>query len=141
MLVISASNLVGYVLTVESIPTLVAEWAQETLKSPELILLMMNIIMLVVGMFLDLPAAILLLAPTFVAIGTAIGLDPIQLGIMMVVNLSVGLFTPPVGTTLFIAAAISRERVGGIVKELWPFYLVALTVLTLVTYVPALILY
>ena len=141
MLVISASNLVGYVLTIESIPTMVAQWAQETLKSPILILLMMNIIMLVVGMFLDLPAAILLLGPTFVAIGSAIGLDLIQLGIMMAVNLSLGLFTPPVGTTLFVAAAISRESVGSIVKELWPFYLVALAVLTLMTYVPALILY
>lgn len=141
MLVISASNLVGYVLTIESIPTMVAQWAQETLKSPILILLMMNIIMLVVGMFLDLPAAILLLGPTFVAIGSAIGLDLIQLGIMMAVNLSLGLFTPPVGTTLFVAAAISRESVGSIVKELWAFYLVALAVLALVTYFPALTLY
>lgn len=141
MLIISASNLVGYILTIESIPTLVAQWALETLKSPVLILLMMNLIMLVVGMFLDLPAAILLLGPTFVVIGSAIGLDLIQLGIMMTVNLSIGLFTPPVGTTLFVAAAISRESVGSIVRELWPFYLVALAVLALMTYVPALIIY
>ncbi|TVT48741.1 MAG: TRAP transporter large permease [Denitromonas halophila] len=141
MLVIAASNLVGFVLTVESVPTAVANWALETLESPLLIILMMNIIMIVVGMFLDLPAAILLLGPTFVAIGNAIGLDLIQLGIMMAVNLSLGLFTPPVGTTLFIAAAISQERVGAIAKELWPFYLVALIVLGLVSYVPATILY
>ena len=118
-----------------------AEWALETLKNPLVILLMLNIIMLVVGMFLDLPAAILLLGPTFVAIGNAIGLDLIQLGIMMAVNLSIGLFTPPVGTTLFVAAAISRESIGAIVKELWPFYLVALVVLTLMTYFPALTMY
>ena len=141
MLVISASNMVGYVLTVEAIPKAVAEWALETIKNPALILLMMNLIMLVVGMFLDLPAAILLLGPTFVAIGTAIGLDLIQLGIMMAVNLSIGLFTPPVGTTLFVAAAISRESIGAIVRELWPFYLIALTVLTLMTYFPALTMY
>jgi tripartite ATP-independent transporter DctM subunit len=141
MLVIAASNLVGYVLTVESVPTAVAEWALGTLKSALLVLLMMNVIMLVVGMFLDLPAAILLLGPTFVAIGNAIGLDLIQLGIMMAVNLSIGLFSPPVGTTLFISAAISREPVGKIVRELWPFYLVALTVLGLITYVPAFTLY
>lgn len=141
MLVIAASNLVGYVLTVESVPTAVAEWALGTLKSALLVLLMLNVIMLVVGMFLDLPAAILLLGPTFVAIGNAIGLDLIQLGIMMAVNLSIGLFTPPVGTTLFIAAAISREKVGAVVRELWPFYLVAFTVLGLITYVPAFTLY
>ncbi|MBI2308556.1 MAG: TRAP transporter large permease [Rhodocyclales bacterium] len=141
MLVIAASNLVGYVLTVEAVPTAVAEWTVKTLETPLMIILMLNLIMLVVGMFLDLPAAILLLGPTFVAIGNAIGLDLIQLGIMMAVNLSIGLFTPPVGTTLFIAAAISREKVGAIVRELWPFYLVAVTVLILVSYVPAFTLY
>lgn len=141
MLVISASNMVGYVLTVEAIPKAVAEWALETLKNPLMILLMMNVIMLVVGMFLDLPAAILLLGPTFVAIGNALGLDLIQLGIMMVVNLSIGLFTPPVGTTLFVAAAISRESIGAIARELLPFYFVALIVLTLVTYYPSLTMY
>ena len=141
MLVIAASNLVGYILTVESVPTAVAQWALETLKSPVMIILMLNLIMLVVGMFLDLPAAILLLGPTFVAIGNAIGLDLIQLGIMMAVNLSIGLFTPPVGTTLFIAAAISRETVGAVVRELWPFYLVAIAVLGLISFVPAFTLY
>lgn len=137
MLVIAASNLVGYVLTMEAVPTMVAKWSVEVLQSPVMIILMMNVIMLVVGMFLDLPAAILLLGPTFVAIGNVIGLDLIQLGIMMAVNLSIGLFTPPVGTTLFIGAAISKEPVGAIVKELWPFYLVALVVLGIVSFVPA----
>ncbi|MCV2219672.1 TRAP transporter large permease [Thauera sp. Sel9] len=141
MLVIAASNLVGYVLTVEAIPTAVAQWTAETLKSPWMVILMLNVIMVTVGMFLDLPAAILLLGPTFVAIGNAIGLDLIQLGIMMAVNLSMGLFTPPVGTTLFIAAAISRERVGAVVRELWPFYLVAIVVLGLVSFIPAFTLY
>jgi TRAP-type C4-dicarboxylate transport system permease large subunit len=137
MLVIAASNLVGYVLTVEAVPTMVAQWSVEVLKSPVMIILMMNLIMLVVGMFLDLPAAILLLGPTFVAIGSVIGLDIIQLGVMMAVNLSIGLFTPPVGTTLFIGAAIAKEPVGAIVKELWPFYLVALAVLGIISFVPA----
>lgn len=141
MLVIAASNLVGYVLTVDAIPTTVATWATTVLKDAVLIILMMNLIMLVVGMFLDLPAAILLLGPTFVSIGTAIGLDPVQLGIMMVVNLSIGLFTPPVGTTLFVSAAISREPVGKIVRELWPFYVVGFSVLLLMSYVPILTLY
>ncbi len=111
------------------------------LQSPVLILVMLNLIMLVVGMFLDLPAAILLLGPTFVAIASAIGLDLIQLGIMMAVNLSIGLFTPPMGTTLFVSAAISREPIGRIVKELWPFYLVAFGVLIAMTYIPALTVY
>lgn len=141
MLVIAASNLVGYVLITEAIPNTVATYAQTVLREPWLIVLAMNLIMLVVGMFLDLPAAILLLGPTFVAVGGAIGMDPIQLGIMMAVNLSIGLFTPPIGTTLFVSAAISREPIGAIVRELWPFYLVAIVVLGLISYVPAFTLY
>jgi tripartite ATP-independent transporter DctM subunit len=141
MLVIMASNLVSYVLISEAIPNAVAQYAQTVLREPWLIILAMNLLMLVVGMFLDLPAAILLLGPTFVAVGTAIGIDPIQLGVMMVVNLSIGLFTPPIGTTLFISAAISQEKIGAIVRELWPFYLVAITVLALVSYIPAFTLY
>lgn len=141
MLVITASSLVGHVLISERIPAIVAQWAQEVLVNPILIILMMNIIMLIVGMFLDLPAAILLLGPTFVAIGQAIGMDPIQLGVIVCINLSIGLFTPPIGTTLFIGAAIARVPIGTVVKELWPFYLVALTVLILMSYVPALTIY
>src|SRR5690606_27017121 len=110
MLVIAASNLVGYVLIMEDVPNMAAKWTMDVLKSPELVILMMNAIMLFVGMFLDLPAAILLLGPTFVAMANEIGLDTVQLGVMMAINLSIGLFTPPVGTTLFIAAAISKER-------------------------------
>lgn len=141
MLVITASSLVGHVLITEAIPSKVANWAVVVLANPFLIILAMNLIMLLIGMFLDLPAAILLLGPTFVAIGSAIGLDLVQLGIMLAVNLSIGLFTPPIGTTLFVSAAISRQPIGAIVKELWPFYLVALTVLLLISYVPAFTLY
>ncbi|MGQ3673189.1 TRAP transporter large permease [Xanthobacter sp. TB0136] len=141
MLVITASSLVGHVLITERIPTIVAQWAQTVLADPVLIILMMNIIMLIIGMFLDLPAAILLLGPTFVAIGQAIGMDPIQLGVMICINLSIGLFTPPIGTTLFIGAAIARVPIGVVVKELWPFYGVAFIVLLLMSYFPAFTIY
>lgn len=141
MMVIMGSNLVGYVLTVERIPDTVAQWALNTLGSPALILLVMNLLLLVIGMFLDLPAAILLLGPTLVGLGHAIGIDPVQLGIIVAVNLSIGLFTPPIGTTLFISSSIARQPIGAVVKELWPFYLVAFTVLMLFTFVPALTIY
>lgn len=141
MMVIMASNVVGHVLTVERIPTMVADWATTTLGSVVLIILMINLLMLIVGMFLDLPAAILLLGPTLVGVGNAIGMDPVQLGIMIAVNLSIGLFTPPIGTTLFISSSIAREPIQAVVRELWPFYLVALTVLMLIAFVPALTIY
>lgn len=138
MLVIIASSLVGWILTVEGIPRLMAQWALDVLQEPWLVILMMNVLMLVIGMFLDLPAAILLLGPIFVAIAQAIGLDLVQLGLMMTMNLAIGLFTPPVGTTLFVASAIARESIGPVVRALWPFYLVAFTVLVLISYIPAL---
>lgn len=138
MLVIIASNLIGWILTTEDVPTRLADFALDTLREPWLIILAMNILMLVVGMFLDLPAAILLLGPIFVAVADKIGLDLIQLGLMMTLNLAIGLFTPPVGTTLFVAAAIARQPIGAVVAQMWPFYLVAMTLLIAISYIPAL---
>lgn len=81
----------------------------------------------------------LLLAPIFIGdIAPSIGLEPVQLGVMMVVNLAIGLYTPPVGTTLFVSVAIERAPMGKVVKHLLPFYLAALVVLALVSFVPGL---
>ncbi|SJN11430.1 TRAP-type C4-dicarboxylate transport system, large permease component [Halomonas citrativorans] len=136
MIVISASNLVGYVLAFENIPNRASEWALTVFSDPWQIILMMNLAMLVVGMFIDLSAAILLLAPLFVAMANAIGLNLTQLGVMMTINLAIGLFTPPVGTTLFISSAIAKVNVGAVAREMWPFYLVAAAVLLLVAFFP-----
>ena len=141
MIIIMASSTIQWVLTAERVPQELAAWVAQTIESRWLIILALNIVMLIVGAFLDLPAAVLLLGPIFVTIGQAIGLDPVQLGLMMVVNLSIGLYTPPVGTTLFISAAIARTSVWEVVRALLPFYLVALAVLLLISYVPALTLY
>lgn len=141
MLIIMASSTIQWLLTAEQVPQNLALWVTGTLSEPWLIILALNIVMLVVGAFLDLPAAVLLLGPLFVGIGQAIGMDPVQLGLMMVVNLSIGLYTPPVGTTLFISAGIARVGIGETVRALIPFYLVALLVLFLISYVPALTIY
>lgn len=141
MLIIMASSTVQWLLTAEQVPQNLALWVTGTLSEPWMIILALNLVMLIVGAFLDLPAAVLLLGPLFVGIGQAIGLDPVQLGLMMVVNLSIGLYTPPVGTTLFISAGIARTGIGETVRALIPFYLVALLVLMLISYVPALTIY
>jgi TRAP-type C4-dicarboxylate transport system permease large subunit len=89
-------------------------------------------------MFIDLPAAVLLVTPIFLPLASSIGMDGVQLGVMMVVNLAMGrLYTPPVGTTLFIASSVAKVPMGAVVKEMMPFYGVALLVLFLVSYVPA----
>lgn len=141
MIIIMASSTIQWVLTAERVPQDLAVWVQATFSEPWMVILALNLVMLIVGAFLDLPAAVLLLGPLFVTIGQAIGLDLVQLGLMMVVNLSIGLYTPPVGTTLFISAAISGARMGETVKALLPFYAVAILVLLLVSFVPALTIY
>ena len=128
-------------LTAERTPQTLAIWVTETLQEPWMVILALNIVMIIVGTFLDLPAAVLLLGPLFVTIANAIGLDLVQLGLMMVVNLAVGLYTPPVGTTLFISAAIAQTGIGSVVKSLLPFYAVSIVVLLLISYVPALTIY
>ena len=141
MLIIMASSVMQWLLTVERVPQELALWVTASFSEPWMIILAMNVVMLIVGAFLDLPAAVLLLGPLFVVIGGAIGLDPVQLGLMMVVNLSIGLYTPPVGTTLFISAAIARTGIGSVIRSLMPFYTVAILVLILISYVPALTIY
>lgn len=138
MLVIMGSAAVGWLATYMQIPQTFAAWCVATLQDPWLIILAMNGIMLVVGMFIDLPAGILLLGPIFVPLAQTIGLDTLQLGIMMVLNLSIGLFTPPVGTTLFISSAIARVSIIKASRELLPYYAAALLVLGLFSYVPML---
>lgn len=140
ILVIMSSAAIGWLLTFDQMPNGIVKWAQDNISQGWIVILLMNLLMLVCGMFIDLPAAVLLLTPVFVPLATSIGMDPIQLGIMMTVNLAIGLYTPPVGTTLFITSSIAGVKVGETVRELGPFYLVAFAVLALVSYVPAVIL-
>ncbi|MEO8137720.1 MAG: TRAP transporter large permease [Betaproteobacteria bacterium] len=138
MLLIMASTAVGWILTLEQIPTLFLEWAKGSFDSQFSAILLMNLMMLVAGMFIDLPAAILLLTPLFIPLAKSFGIDLVQLGVVMVVNLAIGLYSPPVGTTLFIGSMLSKATIGETVKELLPFYAVGLSVLALMSYVPAL---
>jgi tripartite ATP-independent transporter DctM subunit len=140
LLVIMASSAIGWLLTFDQMPQNIAQWVQANVHASWLVILLMNLMMLFVGMFIDLPAAVLLLTPVFLPLAHAIGMDPVQLGIMMVVNLAIGLYTPPVGTTLFITSALAKVKVGETVRAMAPFYLVAFLVLAIVSYVPASIL-
>ncbi|MGC4393917.1 TRAP transporter large permease [Hydrogenophaga sp. T2] len=140
LLVIMASAAIGWLLTFDQLPQGVVAWVSENVSSDWIVILLMNLMMLFVGMFIDLPAAILLLTPVFLPLAHSMGMDPVQLGIMMVVNLAIGLYTPPVGTTLFITSSLAKVKVGQTVRAMGPFYLVAFGVLLLVSYVPAVIL-
>ena len=141
MLVIMGSAIVGWILTFDQVPTRFAEWVTATISNPLLVILAMNILLLIVGMPLDLPPAILLLGPIFVPLAASIGLDPVQLGIIMVLNLGIGLYTPPIGTTLFISSSIARASLADTTRELWPFLGVSMLILLAISYIPALTIY
>lgn len=136
MLVIMGSAVVSWLVTYAQVPQAFASWCLETLQSPWLIILAMIVIMLVVGMFIDLAAAILLLGPIFVPLAQSIGLDLLQLGLIMVLTLAIGLYTPPVGTTLFISSSIARVSIVATMRELWPYYAVGLGTALLFAYIP-----
>ncbi|MBB2776607.1 UNVERIFIED_ORG: tripartite ATP-independent transporter DctM subunit [Comamonas terrigena] len=140
LLVIMASAAIGWLLTFDQLPQGVVAWVTQNVSTKWMVILLMNLMMLFVGMFIDLPAAVLLLTPVFMPLAQSVGMDPVQLGIMMVVNLAIGLYTPPVGTTLFITSSLAKVKVGQTVRAMGPFYLVALGVLIIVSYVPAVIL-
>ncbi|GHU05312.1 membrane protein [Betaproteobacteria bacterium] len=138
MLVIMGSAIVGWMMTYAQVPQLFAKWCLTTLHEPWLIILAMIVIMLIAGMFIDLPAAILLLGPIFVPLAQTINLDLTQLGLVMVLTLAIGLYTPPVGTTLFISSSIAHVSILKASRELFPFYVVALGSTLLFAYIPAL---
>jgi tripartite ATP-independent transporter DctM subunit len=141
MLVIMGSAICGWLLTFDEVPTRFAAWVTSTLHSPWLVLLAMNVLLIVVGGPLDLPPGILLLGPIFVPLAAQIGLDPVQLGLIMVINLGIGVYTPPIGTTLFISATIAKSSLDETTVALWPFFSWAIIVLLLITYIPWLTLY
>lgn len=138
MMVIMGSAAASWILTYDQVPQRFAEWVSTTLVEPWLVILAMNIIMLLIGGPLDLAPAILLLAPIFVPLAAQIGLDPLQLGLMMILNLGIGLYTPPVGTTLFISTTIAGSTMGETVKALWPYFWVAIALLAAISFIPGL---
>jgi tripartite ATP-independent transporter DctM subunit len=137
MMVIMGSAAASWILTYDQVPQRFAEWVSTTLREPWLVILAMNVIMLAIGGPLDLAPAILLLAPIFVPLAQQIGLDPLQLGLMMVLNLGIGLYTPPVGTTLFISTTIAGSTMSETTKALWPYFFVAIALLLAISYIPA----
>jgi C4-dicarboxylate transporter, DctM subunit len=141
MLVIMGSAPMGWIMIFDDIPSAFAEWARNTLQEKWLIILAMNLIMLAIGTFLDLPPAILLLGPIFVPLAQEIGLDLVQLGLIMVLNCAIGLYTPPVGTTLFVSCSIAGVTMGSTLKDLAPFFIASLIVLLGISYIPALTIY
>jgi len=101
------------------------------------ILLIVNLILLMLGTFMDMSPLIIITTPIFLPVMVGIGMDPVQFGIMLILNLGIGVVTPPVGSVLFVGCAVGGIRIEDTLRSIWPFYLAFLIVLALVTYLPA----
>ena len=141
LLLVATAGALGKLLTIEKIPTALASMFVSISDSPVVILLIINIFLLFVGMFMETYAAIILLAPVLLPTVQAIDVDPLHFGLIMVVNLTIGLCTPPVGVNLFIAARIANAPMERMFKWLLPTLAVLLVVLMLITYVPSLVMF
>ncbi|SHL81495.1 C4-dicarboxylate transporter, DctM subunit [Roseovarius marisflavi] len=136
MPIVAVALMLKSFLASEGLPDAFADWVQNIFESKVAILLALNLALLITGCLIDVVSAILLLAPVMLAVGTAVGVNPVHLGIIMVVNLEIGLLTPPVGLNLLIASRSFGERVSSIAMSVLPFVLLMLVVLMVVTFVP-----
>lgn len=139
LVLIMFSSALAWLLTIQEAPQNLAEFLTGAIDSRSLIVLTIVVILLLTGMFLDMAPAILLLTPVLMPLATAIEMDPIHLGMVMIAALAIGLFTPPVGTTLYISAAIGRVSVMQTARALLPFYAAGLVMVAVVAFAPGLL--
>lgn len=141
MLLVGFANLFGWIMVREQIPQLVAESILGISTNTIIVILLINLLLLFVGTFMETIAALVILFPVLLPVALTVGMDPIQFGVMMVLNLVIGLVTPPVGVCLFVASQIGKVSIGKTAKELLPFLGVSLIVLMLVAFVPQITLF
>ena len=138
LLLIGISSAFGYFMALYEVPQLTGEWMKRVSSDPWVIFLLVNVLLFVLGTFLDMAPTLLICTPIFLPICQQFGMDPTQFGVMMLINCALGLNTPPVGTTQFVGCAIGGISVGEVMRSIWPFYGALIATLMLVTYVPAL---
>lgn len=136
MLLVAASSVMSWVMAFTGIPTAISEFIMGISDNPIIILLIINLFLLFIGTFMDITPAVLIFTPIFLPIVTAFGMDPIHFGILLVLNLSIGNITPPVGSALFVGASIANLDLEDVIKPMLPFYAAIIVVLLLVTYIP-----
>jgi tripartite ATP-independent transporter DctM subunit len=134
---IATSAAMSWILSYENIPQTISQGLLTLSDNPILILLLINIILLIVGAFMDMTPAVLIFTPIFLPVAVELGMSPLHFGIMLILNLSIGLVSPPVGSVLFVACAIAKVRLEQLMKPLLPMYGAMFVVLMLVTYIPA----
>ncbi len=137
MFIIANAGLFAFLITRAGVPDAIGHWLQDVLKTPAYFLLGVNAALFLIGMFIETSAAIIVLAPILAPVAMHFGIDPVHFGLVMVVNLALGMITPPFGVNLFAACTVARISLDRIIKDLVPFVLVVLSCLMVITYVPA----
>ncbi|NLP45582.1 MAG: TRAP transporter large permease [Epulopiscium sp.] len=136
LILIATSSIFGYLLTRLHVPTLAANGIINLTDNPIILALLLNLILLILGCIMDMAPIILIATPILLPIATSIGIDPVQFGIMVVLNCGIGLLTPPVGSVLFIGSAVGKVSMERVVKATLPFYICMLITLMLITFIP-----
>lgn len=140
-LMIATASGLGWLLAAEQVPREIGQWITAISSDPIVVLLLMNLVFLFVGTWLDLTPALIIFTPIFLPIAVSLGIDPVHFGLVAVVNLAIGLFTPPVGLCLFVACSIADIPISRAIGPTLPFFIAMLAVLLLITLVPPLVLY
>jgi tripartite ATP-independent transporter DctM subunit len=138
MFIIANAGLFAFLITRAGVPEAIGHWLEGMLKSPAMFLLGVNAALFVIGMFIETSASIIVLAPILAPVAIHFGIDPVHFGLVMVVNLALGMITPPFGVNLFAACTVAKISLDRIITQLVPFVLVVLACLMVVTYVPGL---
>jgi C4-dicarboxylate transporter DctM subunit len=141
LIIVGVANLVGFILAMNQIPQAVATFFSDTFSSQAVILLVINLVLLVVGCFIDGGSAIIIFTPVFMPLVQQFGIDPIFFGVMMTINLMIGTITPPVGLSLYVAGGVAKLSLEQMSRAIVPFLLLEIAVLMMVTYVPELVLF
>jgi tripartite ATP-independent transporter DctM subunit len=134
---IGAANILSFILVAEQVPQAMASAVLSLTDDPALVILIINALLMVVGMFLDGFAALIIFVPILLPLAKAMGYDPVHFGVIIVTNIMIGIITPPVGLCLFITAKIAKVPFNDAVREILPFILVSIVALLLISYVPA----
>ena len=138
MIIIGAAGAFGWLLALLQAPTQLAELLRGITENPILLLLLINLVLLLLGTFMDMAPLIIITTPIFLPMTVALGMDPVHFGIMLLLNLGIGLVTPPVGAVLFVGCAIGKIPIEQTVRTIWPFYGALLLALIAVIYIPGL---
>ncbi len=136
LLIIAAATAFGFALALLEVPQLLGNLIGLMTDNPILTLLIINVMLLVLGTFMDMAPLIVITTPIFLPVAMATGVDPVHFGIILMINLGIGLVTPPVGSVLFVGSAVGKMQVPDMVRTIWPFYLTLILALVLITFVP-----